>query len=398
VTERQGSHQKARVELTSCLRARWPEIESAAMTRLHGVSDAPGFPGPDYTDGLGAAAAAALKYLLIGVEHGGNPPQPPPAVLVQARLAVRYGVSFDTVLRRCFAGYTLFGDFVIQEAEDCALLEGTAIKAVLRTQAAFFDRLVTAVAEEYTRETGRHSDSTDQRRFELVQGLLAGELLDASELGYDFDLEHLGLIAAGPAAAEAIRDLASALDCRLLLVSDEGEAAWAWLGARRGLDLDRLESLLRPQWPDRVSLAIGEQASGAVGWRLTHRQAKAALAIAIRSPEPVHYADVALLSTALHNEVLVASLHQLYLDPLDRERNDGQTLRQTLHAYLAAGNTVSSAAISLGVKRHTVTNRLRTIEERIGRPLDRCTAELALALRIEDLGGPLRAAQPSLEP
>ena len=264
-------------------------------------------------------------------------------------------------------------------------MEGTALKLVLRTQAAFFDRLVTAVAEEYTRETESHLDSSEQRRFELVQGLLAGELLDTSELGYDFDLTHLGLIAVGPGADQALRHLSSALDRRSLFVSNAKETVWAWLGSRRGIDPDDLRALVGAQWPTHISLAVGEPGSGVAGWRLTHRQAQAALTIAIRSAGPVHYADVALLSMAFHDEVLAASLRRLYLDPLDRERGDGETLRETLRAYLAAGSNVSSAAISLGVKRHTVTNRLRVIEERIGRPLERCTAELGLALRIEGL-------------
>ena len=44
-------------------------------------------------------------------------PDVPPALLAQARLDVRDGVSLDTVLRRYFAGNALFEDFLVEEAE-----------------------------------------------------------------------------------------------------------------------------------------------------------------------------------------------------------------------------------------------------------------------------------------
>ena len=45
----------------------------------------------------------------------------PVALLAQARLAARVGVSLDAVLRRYFAGYTLLGDFLIEEARALGL-------------------------------------------------------------------------------------------------------------------------------------------------------------------------------------------------------------------------------------------------------------------------------------
>jgi DNA-binding PucR family transcriptional regulator len=46
---------------------------------------------------------------------------------------------------------------------------------------------------------------------------------------------------------------------------------------------------------------------------------------------------------------------------------------------------VTSAAAALGVNRHTVSNRLRAVESRIGRPISSCVAEIDAALRLEDL-------------
>ena len=54
-----------------------------------------------------------------------------------------------------------------------------------------------------------------------------------------------------------------------------------------------------------------------------------------------------------------------------------------MSAYLAAGRNISSAASALKVDRQTVRTRLRTIEEKIGRSLDECGAEMEIALRLE---------------
>lgn len=58
------------------------------------------------------------------------------------------------------------------------------------------------------------------------------------------------------------------------------------------------------------------------------------------------------------------------------------TLRETLKAYLATGLNVSSTAAALGVNRRTVTRRLRSVEESLGRPLETCVADLEVALRL----------------
>jgi hypothetical protein len=54
---------------------------------------------------------------------------------------------------------------------------------------------------------------------------------------------------------------------------------------------------------------MGEPARGIDGWRLSHRQAKAALPTALRAPEAfVRYGDVALLAATLADDLLATSL------------------------------------------------------------------------------------------
>lgn len=342
---------------------------------------------PEYLDGLATAFGAALDYGMAAIELGEErTPPPPPVLLRQARLAARNEVSLDTVLRRYFAGYTLLGDFLIEEAGKDETLVGQSLKRLLRAQANLFDGLIAAVSEEYSRAAGSRSGSVERRRAERVRQLLEGELIDTVELDYDLAPFHIGLIATGPGAADAVRSLSSALDRRLLIVCHDGISAWAWLGGRRRIGADDVQALASASCPRDVSLAIGEPAKELSGWRTTHRQAKAALPIALRDSEQiVRYADVALLATALRDDLLARTLEDLYLSPLAVEPDDGSTLRQTLHDYFGASRNVSSTAAALGVSRQTVSSRLRTIEERIGRSIDTCAAELETALRLRRL-------------
>lgn len=385
IAVRQAALTDLRAHLSARLLERRAEIEAATQVRIYAVSD-PGETGdPTYVEGLRAALSAAFDYALAGLEGDGGDQVPIPAVLlVQARLAARNGVSLDTVLRRYFAGYTLLGDFVMQEAED-GPFEGAALQRLVRTQATLFDRLISAITKEHTGEWERRPNSSEERRLKRIEDLLGGEFVGGEEFDYDFELWHLGLIATGPGGTKAVRDLARELDCRLLLVCREPETVWAWLGVRREIDLDRLHLIVADCSPAGLLLAVGEMAQGLPGWRLTHRQAKASSSIAMRSRRGVvRYADVALLVSALGDEVFATSLRELFLAPLTEERDRGATLLTTLRAYFVAERNVSSAAAALHVSRQTVINRLNTVEERLGRSLGTCAPELETALRLEE--------------
>jgi PucR C-terminal helix-turn-helix domain/GGDEF-like domain len=378
---------RACARLTGRLRERSGEIEQTILERIHADEGPTEAPDPEYGEGLRAAVPAAIGYCLEGIERSeASPPQIPTALLSQARVAARNGVALDTVLCRYFAGYTLLGDFLLQEAEIEGLRCGAELKRILRSLAATFDRLLAAVGEEHSRETERPPRTSERRRAELIERLIAGEPLDATELAYDFSGHHLGLIAKGEGGSEAIRALARALDRRLLLLEREEDTAWAWLGGRKPINSSQLEAHLRTECPAPTCLSVGEPSKGPAGWRLTHRQAAAALPIALRGESLVRYADVALLASIAKDELLSTSLHQMYLAPLDGERGGGEIARETLRAYFASGYSVSSAAAVLGVNRNTVTNRFRSVEELIGRSLDACATEVAMALHLENLG------------
>jgi PucR C-terminal helix-turn-helix domain/GGDEF-like domain len=373
-------------DLSARLRARRAEIEEAVLTRAFALAGSSTL-DPAYADGLRATVSAAIDYALDAVELGAErSPPPPPPLLAQARLAARNGVPLDTVLRRYFAGHALIADFLVEEAERQGPLSHAKLQRLLRSQALVFDRLLAAVSEEHRRESQSHRASTEERRVQRIERLLAGELVDTAGLGYELEgSHHIGAVATGEGAPEALRELAGGIDCRLLIARRNEETVWAWLGGQRATDPAKVKDRAGDLLPPEASLAIGEPGKGLAGWRFTHQQALAALPIALRGAEAVvRYGDVAVLAAVLKEDILATTLIELYLQPLESKRDDG-ALVDTLRAYFSTGRHASSAAAVLGVNRSTVASRLSAIEGRLGRPLASCLAELELALCLAEL-------------
>lgn len=389
-SRRRMSLETLRDEVVERLRSRRAEIEETIFAHVRdAVPDQIGDEDVEYAVGLRAAVSAAVDYGLIGIERGADwEGTVPSAVILQAERAARAGVGLDTVLLRYIAGYTLLTDFVMEEAER-SNGDGGMLRYLRRRQATLLGRLTSAIADEYRRELERSERSPEQRLAERVQRLLIGEPADSAELGYELDAWHLGVIAIGANAEQAVRGLAAELGRRPLVVSRGKETVWAWFGDQRKPAVADIGRLLLAKSRTDVSLTIGEPGRGVNGFRLTHRQAQAALRVALRRPQWLtRYADVALLAFALRDEALARSLVDIYLSPLDTSRRSSPVLRQTLRAYFAAERNASSAAAALGVTRHTVENRMRKVEDRLGRLLSTCLAELEVALRLEDCHDP----------
>jgi PucR C-terminal helix-turn-helix domain/GGDEF-like domain len=391
-TAKSGAYPEASgaAAIVAGLRQRQGEIEEAILARVRSIApDTATGHDAEYVEGLRAAVAAAIDYILTGLERG--PPasaSAPPEALAQVHRAARRGVGLDAVLRRYIAGHALLWDYVMEEAGRVG--QDGALREMSRAQAMLLDELLTGVTRGHVEELARAVSSREQQLSEQVRTLLAGEYLERSELGYDLEGLHLGMIARGAAAPDVLRDLALRLNRRLLSVAQGRDTVWAWLGGQRDFEMSDLMRVNCNQALGRdVLLAVGEPARGLEGWRLTHQQAQATLAVALRRPRRLtRYADVALLASAVKDEALARALTESYLSPLERSRDRGLVWRETLRAYLAAERNASSAAAKLKVSRSTVEKRLRAIEERLGRTLHPCPAELEVALSLEQLLAP----------
>lgn len=342
-------------------------------------------PDPEYVAGLRATVRDAIDYALTGLEAGNEPPPPvPSAARMQARRAARGGIPLDIVLRRYHAGDRFLAEFIIGEAGD---LPSESVQEILRSLDLLVDRLTATIATEYTRELERMHRSPAQRQTERIERLLAGDRDSDPELAYELGSWHVGLIVAGAGAEELVHHLATRLDCQSLLApASDADATWAWLGKRRDLSVSAIESSLKESLPAGLSLALGEPRRGIEGWRLTHLEAQAALRVMLYRPERITKCrDVILLSAVLRDQSLVKSLFETYLTPLDGRGNYGDVLRRTLRAYFAADQNAVTAASVLGVVRHTVERRLRSVEEKLDQTIGACGPQLRVALGIEEL-------------
>ncbi len=378
----------ARGELCAQLRRRRPEIEAAVATRIHALADPAEVADPEYASGLRAALGTAIEYGLAALEVGERRSPPvPPTLPAQARAAARNGVGLETVLQRYFAGYILLVDYVIEEADSRGLLDKVALRELLRGQGVVFERLIAEVSNDYRREASERLKSNEQRRADRVRRLLAGELIDFSDLAYEIEDWHIGAVAAGEGAADALQGLANSVDRRALLIRRDDGTVWGWLGGRKEVDQEEAYARIAEMWPEEMRLAVGEPARGRTGWRLSHRQARIAFPLARPRHSPViRYREVALTASVLQDDLLSNSLQQLYLDPLAQDRDGGRCLRETLRAYFAAERNVSSAAAALAIGRHTVKNRLQRVESILGRDIGSCGAELEAALLLQEAG------------
>jgi PucR C-terminal helix-turn-helix domain/GGDEF-like domain len=382
-----SSLEDARAVLTRSLEARRAEIEKALLDRLRTV-EATADSDPCYLESMRNNVMVTLDYYLAALE-GAEEPAVPSALLAQTRRASHAGVGLDTVLQRCFAGRLVLAEFLIDEVERAGFSRSMLrqLRDLQRSREAIFDRMLSAVSEEYTREAEKRSASSEQRRAEQVRKLLAGEMVDTSQFAYDFDGQHLGLIALGSGAEKEVRKLGAALDRRVLCVSADEDTVWAWLGGRTASDSAQVARHAAEHWPDHISLAIGEPGSGLADWRLSHEQASAAMPIILRrrSEVVVRYGEVALLASIISDDLLATSLHRLYLEPLEVGRDGGEVAKETLRAYFDAERNVSAAAANLRISRQAVNSRIRVIEERLGCPLRSCAAEVEAVLRLADL-------------
>jgi purine catabolism regulatory family protein/PucR-like helix-turn-helix protein len=213
-----------------------------------------------------------------------------------------------------------------------------------------------------------------------VDDLVAARWLDAAGLP-DADLQ--AAVVAAPHAAELAADLAGALPDALTRVVEIGEELAVELAVPVGVDLAAVLGTLAPARPAGIGIGVRP---GALAVSL--RQARSALPESRISGRHVHAADIAS-SRQLLATVPVERLQgyaDAVLGALDAGERSAELVR-TLTAFLEHNGHWEAAAAALQVHRHTVRNRIATVEELTGRRLasahDR--QELWLALRVRDL-------------
>ncbi len=200
----------------------------------------------------------------------------PLALALQARVAARHRISFDTALRRFTMAKNHLTDMVLAEAIELGVSDLSSVRAAMAAQGAAFERLLEAAGEEYKVEAGSRPGSRQASLVELAERLLAGERVDPSHLGYELDSNHhLGLYADSAEARSLVGNLAKEIDCRSLILTRSSGELWAWLGKmKEPLNPEPVRDWIAREGSPDLPIAVGEPRSAYEGWRLTHEQAR----------------------------------------------------------------------------------------------------------------------------
>lgn len=373
--------------LAERVREKSQELEDLIFDRIRTLEEHSEAEANRSFGGLRPLIRSLVEYGAVAIELGERQcPPVPAAALEHARKAAWTTASPRILPDRYLASRTVFSQFVRREGRSVEGYVDEVLSHIQESGDVIFEHLFRLVSEELEQELKRKQRSTATKKLERVKALLSGELMEVPDLDYRFEATHVGVIGSGKDVDPAIQQLTRFLDGQLLLVKPSPYRAWAWIGSRQDIERPLLEQLAQMDFPFSARLSLGEPQPGLVGWRRTHRQAKAAFPAAARGDDPlVRYSKVALLTATADDGLLSNFLWEHYLAPLSSTRDGGQTLKATLRAYFSVDRRISSAATLLDVKRHTVRKRLDYVEELLGHRLDNCGIELELALRLEAL-------------
>ena len=368
---------------------RWPDLRRTVTSRVRHLAGATVEENPTYELALLSALFQGIELGIEALEKGTEWPMLIPAAIChEAQHSAQTKISLDTVLRCHIAASRSLEEFVMAEAAVEAV-PVQMLNQILTEQGAYFDRLIEIVAKEYEDELSRLRRPLAQQQADRIIDLVRSESpIIPVDVHYDFEGWHVGLIVMGgdnPGATA--RDLAGKSDHRALHVAFDHQTAWVWLSSSHRQPLTRLERLLKEEIPASVSVGMGEPRSSLDGWRLTHREAEMTQRVMAHRPTGllVRSKDIILLAGILVDETLARALLITYLSPLTAYGEGGKALLGTLRTYFSKGGNAAATATSLGVTRHTVRRRIRTIEQALGQPLHACQPELQVALRVEEV-------------
>ncbi|HEV7772769.1 MAG TPA: helix-turn-helix domain-containing protein [Conexibacter sp.] len=323
-----------------------------------------------------ASSRASLDLLMDAFRNRAVPAAVPPEGIAETRMCARLGIPVSDLLdtyRIAHHQVWRLAIDVVERASPVPEVRAEALRVIAHSLYGYLGLASAVLPEVYAsaRSTRTH------RLLASVRRVLEGVSSELEETGYDLRANHVGLVAWGADAGVMIDALTAAGG---LAVMVEDETVWGWIAAGSGPDDIPVAA---------ARLAIGEPARGLGGFRRTHIDAIRGQAVAARTGAPVtRYRDVALEWLALSDLGGARAFVDAELGLLAGGGARGARLRETVAAYLVAGQSRAAAAAALGVADRTVAYRLRTAEERLGRPVYTRSTELAIALRWATFLGP----------
>jgi len=327
--------------------------------------------------------------------------QAPAASLEYARRRAQRGTPLTALLRAYRLGHACFSDWLVRElarqADDARLITAATL-SMSRIVAGYVDQTSEEIVAAYTGERENWLRNRTTARAARIRDLLSGQRINVSAteatLGYRLRQYHVGVVCwTGHSVASvdnitrlehAISHIAGKAACSdPVFLPRDVSSAWAWLplGIRdtfdaAGASADGVDGDIR--------FAFGDAAKGASGFRLTHRQALAAQAVALAAgpaPRAVAFREVAPVAMMLGSADLLRAWVLTTLGGLAGDDEHQARLRETLLAFLQSGGSYKATAEQLMLHKNTVQYRIRKAEESLGRPVAQNRHDIELALR-----------------
>ena len=346
--------------------------------------------------------------------------QAPAASLEYARRRAQRGTPLPALLRAYRLGHTCFSDWLLKELarqEDDAQMITAATLGMSKIIAGYVDQTSEEIVAAYSRERENWLRNRSAARAARIRDLLSGERVNVSAteatLGYRLRQYHVGVVCwAGDAVAavdnitrleHAISHVAGKAACSdPVFLPRDVSSAWAWLplGIRDTFDAAEASTV---GVDDDIHFAFGDAAKGASGFRLTHRQAVAAQAVALAAgsppPQAVAFGKVAPVAMMLGSPDLLRAWVLSTLAGLAADDEHQARLRETLLVFLQTGGSYKTTGERLMLHKNTVQYRIRKAEESLGRPVSENQQDVELALRASHWLGssvlqPTRAVRP----
>jgi DNA-binding PucR family transcriptional regulator len=352
---------------------------------------------------LDASTRSHWKGFLTVVNRDTIDVQPAPPIYDFARTLARRGFELPVLLSAYRIGQRATWDFITDllrtEVTDPDLRSAVLLRFWTHATQ-WIDTVIESLIPVFTDEREQSQRGRLARRAEIAKAILATQSINidsaATTLGYplrqrhtaftlrvedevpDFDVHRLLELA----AAAVSKGLGGG---QPLIISSGARSAWCWTAQQSPAEADGAIPL-----PEFVRATVGTCHPGLSGFRLTHIEAVAALAIAERNEDPVvRYPDVELACLAagiLCSDARTAFVYR-ELGGLVSADDATRRLRDTLRVYLKQGCDASSAGELLRLHANTVRYRVRQAEQRLGHGIQQRRVHLELALEIMSVLG-----------
>ena len=383
---------------------------SAALTQEM-VGEVPGLAEGLLEELLAASVTANVRTALDVFEQGlerASIEAPPAAVEYAHRLAQR-GVPISALLRAYRLGQAGFQQRMIRAVSERTRDPDTLVQASLLVSTVVFtyvDRISELVVSAYQGERDRWLRNRGAVRSARVMAVLAGGQVDLDEadraLGYRLRPTHRAVVAwledesPQPDRLNHLERVVARLaehyraDGAPLVIAPDDATLWAWLPVPDGAGASSDDADLSGE--ERIWAAVGDPASGVEGFRLSHRQARQAQALALaadpsRRMRVTEFDRAGLVALMCGDLDAVRAWVVRALGALAVDDEPSARLRKTVRAFLAAGGSYTAAAQELILHKNTVMYRIRRAEEVRGRPLADGRLEVEVALLVADLLG-----------